>query len=80
MIDPRVLSQMAGALALGAELAITVVGGTLAGHWLDEKLGTAPVLLLLLSLGALIVGFVRLTLGLQKSRPPDDPEPDEPRP
>lgn len=80
MLDPEFLRRAGGATAAAAELAVAVLLGVLAGSWLDTRLGTAPVLLLLLSLAGLIVGLVRLTSWLKSSEPPDDDDPPVHRP
>jgi F0F1-type ATP synthase assembly protein I len=78
MIDSRAFSRLARGLALGAQMAFFVVFGTLVGGWLDEKLGSTPVLLLVLSLGGLVLGLIRLVRGFNKFI--DDPESSEPDP
>lgn len=51
------LRQVAPYLNLGGVLAGCVVIGTLFGHWLDNKLGTAPWFLLGGSLFGIASGF-----------------------
>ena len=81
MLDASQLKQLGHATAAGAELATTVVLGTLLGQWLDDLLGTAPVLFLLLSLSALTLGIVRLSRNLQRGQDPSsDPDPELPTP
>jgi F0F1-type ATP synthase assembly protein I len=66
MFDPRVLKGMVRASALVFELGVLVVVGALAGSWLDEQLGTSPLLLMLLSLTALVGGMIRVHRTLQR--------------
>ena len=79
MIDPVFLRKMAGVMALAMELAATVVLSTLAGSWLDTRLGSSPIFLLLLSLLALVVGMMRLTQGLKRLNPEDESDPPDDR-
>lgn len=65
MLDPDAMRQMAGAMAMAAELAVTVTLGVLAGSWLDSRFGTSPILLLLLALLGLVIGFVRMARTLK---------------
>lgn len=46
--------------AVGFQLAATVVGGLLVGHWLDGKLGTTPWLALAGLTAGSIGGFYNL--------------------
>mgnify|MGYP001590948280 CR=1 FL=1 len=39
-------APLGAALSLGLELAVAMVLGVVGGRWADEKLGTAPALLL----------------------------------
>lgn len=83
MLNPEMLQTLGRLTAACTELAVLVVLGALAGHWLDSRLTTSPVLLLGLSVTALILGFVRLTRALREpadaaAAPPDDPHPPDP--
>lgn len=80
MLDPEFLRRVGGVTAAAVEMAVAVLLGVFAGSWLDSRLGTAPVLLLLLSLAGLIVGFVRLHTWQKSSEPPDDDDPPVHRP
>jgi ATP synthase protein I len=54
--------EAAPLLGLGMTLAVTVLAGLGGGYWLDGRLGTRPVFLLLggaLGLGAALYHFVR---------------------
>jgi F0F1-type ATP synthase assembly protein I len=65
--DRKQLKQIGFLSAAGLELAISVVIGTFGGRWLDEKLGTAPYLMLVgLLLGA-VAGFRSLFLTARKA-------------
>lgn len=55
---------MASALVL--EMAGLVVGGLLAGAWLDERLGTAPILLALLPFVGMVGGIWRILRVLEQ--------------
>jgi F0F1-type ATP synthase assembly protein I len=54
-------------MALGFQIAASIVGGLLVGYFVDDHLRTAPLFTLLLTLGGL-VGALRLLLwSLKKS-------------
>ncbi len=77
MLDPGFLKKVSRLTAMISEMSVTVILGVLAGSWLDSRLQTTPVLLLLLSVGALVLGMVRLTKALNRESnddglPPDD--------
>jgi F0F1-type ATP synthase assembly protein I len=74
------MRRVAGAIAMVSELAVTVVLGVLAGGWLDRRFGTEPVLILLLSIGALIFSMWRMVSSLNRLFKPDDPPPQDPVP
>ena len=42
---------------IGLELAVSVMAGFWGGYWLDNKLGTAPWLMLLGAAGGMAAGF-----------------------
>ncbi len=67
-IPPKAL--LASSLVL--EMAGMIVGGLLAGAWLDEKLGTAPILLALLPFAGLIGSIYRIVRVLEL-RSKDEP-------
>jgi F0F1-type ATP synthase assembly protein I len=55
-----------GLIGIGFQLAVSIVGLTLVGHWLDGKFGTEPILTLgFLALG-LLVGFTGAYRQLQE--------------
>jgi F0F1-type ATP synthase assembly protein I len=54
----RALREAAPYLGIGATFAIAVGLGVAGGHWLDGKLGTEPLFLLLGGSAGLIVAFV----------------------
>lgn len=43
---------------IGLVLFVTTLGGALAGHWLDGRLGTSPVFILTGFLGGALLGAV----------------------
>ena len=43
---------------IGLALLITTLGGALAGHWLDEQLGTGPLLVVVGFLAGALAGAV----------------------
>jgi hypothetical protein len=56
-------------LGLGTTLAVTVLAGLGGGHWLDSRLGTRPVFLLLggtLALAAGLYYFFKTVAGQDK--------------
>jgi F0F1-type ATP synthase assembly protein I len=52
--------------AFGMEFAAIVVGAVLAGYYLDEFLGTSPLMILLLTVGGMIGAVRRLLWSLKK--------------
>ncbi len=65
----RGLRDAAPLLGLGTTLAVTVLAGLGGGYWLDGRLSTRPVFLLLggtLGLGAGLYHFFKTVAGLQK--------------
>ena len=65
----RALREAAPLLGLGTTLAVTVAAGLGGGYWLDGRLGTRPVFLLLggiLGLGAALYYFFKTVAADQK--------------
>jgi len=62
----RLNSKAVALFGQGLSLAVAVVAAIVAGQWVDEKLGTSPLVLMLLLLGALY-GCVRRLLWLLKT-------------
>lgn len=63
-------------MGLGTTLAVTVLAGLGGGYWLDGRLGTRPVFLLIggaLGVGAALYQFFKTVAGLNKRR--SDPKP-----
>lgn len=63
------LREVGPYLGLGTTLAASVLAGLGGGYWLDGRLGTRPLFLLLggtLGLGAGLYHFFRTVTGLQK--------------
>ncbi len=52
--------------AFGVEFAAIIIAGVLTGYYLDEFLGTSPLLILLLSVGGMIGAVRRLLWSLKK--------------
>jgi len=52
--------------AFGVEFATIIVAGVLAGYYLDELLGTSPLMILLLSVGGMVGAVRRLLWSLKK--------------
>ena len=68
-LDRETLINSGRYLALGFQIAGSIVGGLLVGYFLDDHLHTAPLFTLLLTIGGLI-GAMRLLLwSLKKSSP-----------
>lgn len=68
MERPNWLVATARATALVVPMTITVILGFYVGNWLDEELGTSPLLLLLFGIGGLILGFYRMIIELNRRR------------
>ena len=65
----RALREAAPFLGLGTTLAVTVLAGLGGGYWLDRRLGTRPVFVLLGSafgVGAALYHFFKAVAGLDK--------------
>lgn len=65
----RALREAGPYLGIGTTLAVTVLAGLGAGYWLDRRLGTNPVFLLLggtLGVGAALYNFFRAVSDLTK--------------
>ena len=66
---------------MGVQFLAVVLIGLFAGRWLDAKLGTAPLLLVLGVLaggGAGMVAMYRKVFPAERPGPPDHPEPPAP--
>lgn len=62
-------SQLAKAgkfAALGTEFGVTVVAGVFVGYYLDDWLGTSPLLMLVISLGAFAGSIYRMVASLKR--------------
>ena len=65
----RALREAAPLLGIGTTLAVTVLAGLGGGYWLDGRLGTRPVFLLLgavFGLGVAMYQFFKTVAGLNK--------------
>jgi ATP synthase protein I len=62
------LARYARGVAIAFEFTGSIVGGAIAGWWIDRWLGTAPYAALGLTLLGTVVGFVRLLQMLQRFR------------
>ena len=60
------LSSAARYTGFGFEFAATIVAGVLVGNYLDGWVGTAPLLTLLFTLGAMVGAVQRLIWSLKK--------------
>ena len=73
MLRPETLRAMARASAMVLEMWVMIVAGAAAGHWLDTRLGTSPLLLLCLSSAMLAGGIYRINRTVGNESGPDDP-------
>lgn len=67
----RALREAAPYLGLGTTLAVTVLAGIGGGYWLDGRLGTRPVFLLLggtLGVGAALYHFFKTVAELNRRK------------
>jgi F0F1-type ATP synthase assembly protein I len=55
-------TKLALALSAGTAFASSVIGGTLFGYWLDERLGTKPWLLI----AGVVIGLFGALVWLQR--------------
>jgi ATP synthase protein I len=54
----RLIREIGPYLGLGTSLAVTVLAGVGAGYWLDRRLGTGPILLVVCGvMGILVAGY-----------------------
>jgi len=60
-------------------MAVTVILGVYLGGFLDTTLGYSPVCLLSFTLGALVIGMVRLTRSVAKLTAADEDHPPQHR-
>ncbi len=70
----RALRASAPLLGLGTTLAVTVLAGFGIGYWLDDRLGTRPVFLLLgsaVGIAAAMYHFVRSVTGATRDTTDD---------
>ena len=63
---------LGAALSLGLELAVTMLIGVSAGRWADERLGTAPALLLLGTASGFAAGLYLLVRSAKGTPPSGD--------
>lgn len=52
--------------ALGTEFGVTIVAGVVAGYYLDEWLGTSPLMILLFTIGAFSGAIYRMIAMLKR--------------
>lgn len=67
----RTLRETAPYVGLGTTLAVTVAAGLGVGHWLDGRLGTDPIFLVVggvLGVVAALYNFFRFVSGLSKRK------------
>lgn len=79
MLDRSFFTKLGRATAVVTEMAVTVILGVYVGSYLDTWLGLSPVLLLSFTLGALVVGMIRLTKGVNKLTAADEDHPSQHR-
>lgn len=60
------LGSAARYAGFGFEFAATIVAGVLVGNYLDQRLGTSPWVMLVLTLGAMVGAVQRLISSLKK--------------
>ena len=67
---PRALREAAPYIGLGWTFAIAVALGVAAGYWLDDRLGTGPLFMVLGGLAGMAAAFVELfwTVSAKKKR------------
>ena len=76
MSDSGFLKRMAAVSGMVLEMAALAILGGLAGSWLDTRLGTGPLLFLLLLFGGMGAGMARMLLTVNRltdDKPHDDP-------
>ncbi len=66
MTPPRVLVRYARGAAVAFEFTGTIAAGAFAGWWVDEHYGTAPWGATVLTIVAVVGGFVRLLQMLRR--------------
>lgn len=70
MFDPQMLAKSGRFLALGMQLAGSIIGGMLLGWYADQYFGTEPWLTVLVTLAGFL-GTIRLLLWAIKKPTPD---------
>ena len=76
MSDPGFLKRMAAVSGMVLEMAALAIAGGIAGSWLDTRLGTGPLFLLLLLFGGMGAGMARMLYTVKRlsdDEPHDDP-------
>ena len=79
MLDRSFFKKLGRATAVVTEMAATVILGVYVGSYLDTRLGSSSVLLLTFTLGALVVGMIRLIRGVAKLTAADEDHPPQNR-
>jgi len=79
VLDHSFFIKLGRATAVVTEMAVTVILGVYLGSYLDTRLDLSPVLMLSLTLGALVIGMVRLTKGVAKLTAADEEHPSQHR-
>lgn len=64
--DDRQFAAAGRYIALGSEFGVSIVAGVVAGWYLDEWLGTAPLFLLVLAIGAFAGALYRMIRSLDR--------------
>ena len=70
LLDPQMLAKGGRFLALGMQLAGSIVGGLVLGWWVDGYFGTEPLFTTVFTLGG-FYGSIRLLLWSLKKPTPD---------
>ena len=76
MSDSGFLKRMAAVSGMVLEMAALAIAGGIAGSWLDTRLGTSPLFLLLLLFGGMGAGMTRMLSTVNRlsdDEPHDDP-------
>ena len=69
--------SLLSASSIGLVFVISIVLGSLAGWWLDGKLGTKPYLTIFLMIMGIIAGFQNMWRFIKKANVFDEKKPEE---
>ena len=67
MAEPEESQAMRGGrlAAMGSEFGVSIVAGVVAGYYLDEWLGTSPLFILIMTIGAFAMAIYRMVRTLR---------------